>query len=302
MASEPERDPQLSGAVDSPLFKWVFASIVFILFVADLALSNTTLGVASLFFVPAWILLTVVHEGAHALAARLMKWQVPSLDVGFGRIWRQFKVGQTEVSLRQYPLIGCVHIVPTHFRQPRLRNALIYAAGPLSEAAIVLLLVSLCGVDTLISPSNLVEGVLGVTCLAGALSVALNLFPIRLDNGAVTDGLGILTSASLPTEHFEALFCEPILSALVQSRKEGELERCLAGLTELAEHFPRVIDVQYEIACTLVLLGRRSEGLFGFQAFVSTLGQQQREAAKVYAARLRAFPNEIEEPYSWHEH
>ena len=299
---DPEYDQDTTPKTDNTVFTWIFVSLITCLVVADLSMTNAELGLASLLFLPSWVGLTIIHEGAHALAARQLGWQVPTLDVGFGKIWRQFQVGRTEVSLRQYPLMGCVRIIPTHFRQPRLRNALIYAAGPLSEGAVVVALVSLFGIDRVLHPTNFMEASIAVICLAGAIGVVINLFPYRSESGVVTDGLGILTSASLPMRHFEALYCEPIVQAQVDRRIAGKLEETLDRLSQLAERFPHVVLIHYEIACTLVLLNRRSDALFGFQAFLSSLNSDDRSAAATYLIRLRVFPNLIEEPFSWHEH
>ena len=86
-----------------------------------------------------------------------------------------------------------------------------------------------------------------------------------------------------------------------QRRIGGKVEETLDHLTQLAKRFPHVVLIQYEIACTLILLNRRSDALFGFQTFLSALNQDDRDAANAYLVRLRVFPNSIEEPYSWHE-
>ena len=57
-----------------------------------------------------------------------------------------------------------------------------------------------------------------------------------------------------------------------------------------------------EMCCTLVLLGRRSEALFNFQAYVSGLDESRREEAQVYFDRLRIYPNSQEAAFPWHEH
>ena len=92
------------------------------------------------------------------------------------------------------------------------------------------------------------------------------------------------------------------MQALVTQRMDGKAEETLKRLNELAEKFPYVILIHFEIACTQIILNRRRDALFGFQAFLSTLSGEAREEAEDYLARLRIFPNNIEEPFAWHEY
>ena len=298
----PESDPDSPDETEHGPFTWIFVGVVVSLFLADILISNETVGIASLLFVPAWIVLTVIHEGAHALAARTLGWQVPMLEVGFGAVWRQFRWGNTEVYIRRYPIVGCVRVVPKHFRQPKLRNALIYAAGPLAEAGVLAVIIAVFGEDKLRQPEHLWSAVAAVIALAALISIAINLFPYRTENGAITDGLGILLSPTLTRVHFEHLYCEPIVERLVDRRAAGELELVATQLEALAQRFPNVILIRYEICCTLVLLDRRREALFDFQAYVSQLDSARKDEAQAFFERLRIFPKTLETPFSWEKH
>ena len=297
--SHREEPPTAADAQHRGPFSWILVGSVIALIVGDLLSSNTMLGFASLLFVPSWIILTLLHECAHAFVAHRLGWSVPILELGFGPIWRELQIGETQVRIRHYPIVGCVHTVPTHFHQPRLRSALIYAAGPLAEIAVILLLVAVVGQDALLQPSEFWEGACAVTGLAGLMSVAINLLPYRSDSGVPTDGLGILSAPFLPQSHFDALYCEPIVSALAAQRNQHGLTQTLERLESLSASFPEVMLVHFEIACTLVLLERRAEALFEFQQYVSQLPEAQRSEATVYFERLRSFPKPIEESFSW---
>lgn len=297
--SSREEPPTADDVQHRGPFSWILVGSVVALIVGDLLSSNTLLGFASLLFVPSWIILTLIHECAHAFVAQRLGWSVPILELGFGPVWRQLQIGGTKVSIRHYPIVGCAHTVPTHFNQPRLRSALIYAAGPLAEIVVILLLVATVGQDALLQPSDFWEGTAAVTSLAALISVAINLLPYRSDSGVPTDGLGILSAPFLPQSHFDCLYCEPIVSALVKQRNQNELTQTLERLKNLATSFPNVLLVHFEIACTLVLLDRRAEALFEFQQHVSQLPAAQRPLATSYFNRLRSFPKPIEEPFSW---
>lgn len=199
----PDRVPGTRGE------RWIFGlflGAVLVLFAADFAVSYAPAKLGGLFILLFWLPLLVTHEAGHAVAARLLGWHVGRIVLGFGRTWHTFLLGPIRVELRTVPITGFVNCVPTHLRQPRLRNALVYFAGPGADLLVAAAVLLLAGPDRLFARST-DPGVIALQALAvAALAQAiLNLIPFSTGTAGhetPNDGLGILLSARLPDSHF----------------------------------------------------------------------------------------------------
>ena len=164
-------------------------------------------------FIPLfWMPLVALHEVGHALVAKWCGWKVERLVVGYGKPVKWFKVGQTSVVIRQFPIEGYVLPRPTNLRSPRLKQTLIYAAGPGIEILFVLLIYAAVGGDVLLAQSENV-GIIAAQslCVSALLGVFLNLLPHWTTTSAGrswSDGMGMLMSWRLPDEYFEKLVRE----------------------------------------------------------------------------------------------
>ena len=155
----------------------VVSLILGALFLAEM-LSNYTPAKASMVLVVLfWVPLLVLHELAHALAARWVGWSVQEMVIGFGKeLWR-FRIGQTLVRIKLLPLEGYVLPNPTTIRDARLKQAFIYLAGPGIELLLVGVLWALEGDQLLTHTAD--YGVIAVQSLALAalLGAGFNLLP-----------------------------------------------------------------------------------------------------------------------------
>lgn len=184
------------------------------LFVADLVHNYEPVKLTALFIFLFWMPLMVVHEAGHAVMAAVLNWRVLGVVLGAGPILGRWTVGGVPVQVRLIPFEGFVLPVPRDLRQPRLRSALIYFAGPATELLVVALLTVLVGFDRILSRSEDI-GVLAAQSLAiaGLVSVFINLVPHGVPHPsgnpslpwAANDGLGILRSFWLPDSHFVEL-------------------------------------------------------------------------------------------------
>lgn len=203
LSPAPERGPLTRGE------RWtfsVFLALILGLFSADLITNYSPAKLGGFLVILFWIPLLATHEAGHALAARLLGWHVGSVVLGFGRTWKRIHLGSTLVEVRSFPLTGFVKCVPTHLRQPRLRNALVYFAGPGTDLLVAASVIVLVGPGRLLTPS-LDYGTIALQSLtlAGLAQGAMNLIPFSsgtAGNETASDGLGIIQSMTLPTEHF----------------------------------------------------------------------------------------------------
>jgi hypothetical protein len=213
--------------------------------------------------------LTCLHEGGHALVARLVGWRVYRISVGMGPLLRRFRVGRTPVDLHLFPFGGFVLPAPVTLRRARLASTLIYAAGPGIEVLAVGALALAIGPEALFHRSAAVP-VLAVQSVAAAaaMGVALNLWPRTLPNGGWTDGMGVLRSPFLTKRQLDQRLAVPELLAGHELLARGEAEAALGRFEAALERHPDVLALHVGAAQALVLLGRRTEALLSLQALL----------------------------------
>lgn len=201
MKPGPERSPLTSGE------RWTYGILATVFggfIVAEIAINFNPAKFGGILLLLSWVPLLVLHEAGHALAARAMGWHVGQVVIGMGRTWKTIQVGGVPVQLRTVPIVGFVQCVPTHLRSPQIRNACIYAAGPLSEIILALILIASVGADRLFTESTS-YGMIALQALTiGALAQGiLNLIPFSSGSGSnetPNDGLGIILSFRWPEE------------------------------------------------------------------------------------------------------
>lgn len=201
----------------------LFVVLLLGLFVADLLHNYAPVKLTALFIFLFWMPLMVVHEAGHAVMAAVLNWRVLGVVLGAGPILGRWTVGGVPVQVRLIPFEGFVLPVPRHLRQPRLRSALIYFAGPGAELLVLALLVTLVGPERMLSRSEDV-GLLAAQSLAIAIlvSVIINLVPHGVPHPSgdpsrdwtANDGLGILRSFWLPDRHFAELMGQTVDAVL----------------------------------------------------------------------------------------
>jgi hypothetical protein len=223
--------PRLPVSPGERLFVLALALGLLALLVADLAQGFGTNKLSVLFVLVFWVPLLVLHELGHALAARLVGWQVTEVVIGFGRELRRFRVGGTRVRVRAVPVEGYVLSAPGSTEWARTKQAWIYFAGPLTELLVLAALAPVLELE-LPRPGDGVGRValqsLGLTAALGALCT---LFPYR-SQGNPSDGLGMLTSWLSSEQSFRERLALPFVeeaNRLLLREQVSSAERVIAA-------------------------------------------------------------------------
>jgi hypothetical protein len=159
---------------------------------------------AAVWFCAAWIPLTILHEGAHALVAAALRWRVLRVVVGVGPVIWSRTIRGVPVELRVLPLSGFVVPIPRTADGAGWRSSLIYLAGPGVEILVVVAIAALLG-DALLVRTD-AHGPIALQAVAAAATTGavMNLIPVPFPNGGVSDGLGAILGPFRPREAFEA--------------------------------------------------------------------------------------------------
>lgn len=182
-------------------------SFFFALFlVLELAREFTSAKLSVPFFLISWVFLLILHEFGHAFMARLLGWKVTLVSIGAGTVRARMAIWGVPVEFRTLPLSGFVRPRPENLVAPRLKQFLIFAAGPGIELAAVAVLVFAVGPDLLLrrTPD---AGLIAVQsfCVAALFGALFNLipFPHRTAEGSAwSDGLGMILCWGIPDEVF----------------------------------------------------------------------------------------------------
>ena len=181
--------------------RWILLGAVILALVALVAIvleDYEPTKLAPVFIVLAWFPLIALHELGHALAAKLLGWEVRAIVVGFGSVVARFAVLGVPFTLKTYPLGGWVSPAPLSMRGVRWRSALVYLAGPGTELALAGALLLALGWDTMTTRTDAV-GVIAAQAISvsAILSAVVNLVPrkVQTERGeSYTDGAGIAAS------------------------------------------------------------------------------------------------------------
>ncbi len=174
----------------------VALTVVLALFAAEIIFNYEPRKIAAVIFVVSWGVLVAIHEFGHALMAWMCGWGVKRIVVGFGRTIAYFTVGKVPVEFRTFPIEGFVQPYPKDLQSPRLKDALIYAAGPGIELVLAVMITLALGFDQMFTRTDHL-GILSLQAFASAAVVGavLNLIPMSVESGGQrvpNDGLGIL--------------------------------------------------------------------------------------------------------------
>lgn len=212
-----------------------------------------------LFFV-FWIPMLVLHEAGHALAARLLGWRVREIVIGFGRTLWQRRIGETCVKVKLAPVEGYVLPAPIERGRLRLKSALIYAAGPGAEILLLAVLVAVFGANAVFGDAgeNLLHVCLHTLAFVIVLGAGFNLLPFST-GGAVSDGLGIVSSLYMNEETVELRLLSPDIGDTRELIQAGNTTRALESARRLHERLPRNAALERLYVAALAADGRDDE-------------------------------------------
>ncbi|WP_114907882.1 site-2 protease family protein [Ornithinimicrobium murale] len=162
----------------------------------------------------------VVHEVAHALAARMTGIGVPEVTMGAGKAWLRFRLFGTVVKVGGFNG-GVTQLEPRSEAGLRCRLAAVTAAGPLSNLALALVSwLLLAGA----SAGSLAELVRWALVVLGVLITVVNLLPLTLQGGAVrSDGALLLSLARGGRRSARQALAAGRLSVAMRRHAAGEL-------------------------------------------------------------------------------
>lgn len=200
---QPDRGPKSKNEWGVLL---IISFFFFLLIVLELVRDFTPQKWSAPFFLIAWIGLLVLHEFGHAAAAWALGWRVRLISIGTGKVRAVVTVRNVPIEFRTLPLSGFVIPQPTDLVSPRLKQFLIYAAGPGIELLTVAVIVAVLGWDGLLQRSENV-GLIAVQsyCVAAVFGAGMNLIPFphqTKDGTGWSDGLGMLLCWKIPDEVF----------------------------------------------------------------------------------------------------
>lgn len=217
----------------------VFALLVFGLFAAEILRDFDARKYGALMVFVFWAPFLVLHELGHALAAKLVGWRVLDLVIGFGKPVKRFRVGETRVELRAFPLEGFVLPAPRTLRGAPWKNAFVYFAGPGVEIAFIVAAGWAVGFDRLLLRTDDIGLVtLQAACLAAAIGAVMNLIPFPVAGGLVSDGLGMFLSLCSRPEHYQAALAVPYRRQADEAQAAGDLDGARTALEEGLEAHP----------------------------------------------------------------
>lgn len=198
-APGPSREPTRAETLTA----LVFFLVILGLFTAEVIRDFHPVKLSILFIVLARIPLLVWHEAAHALMALLLGWKVRRVVVGFGRPIYSFRLREVEVVIRLAPVLGFTVAYPRDDRSPRIKDLLIYFAGPLSALSVLGAVVLAVGWDTLFTATDNVAMIAAQSlAAAAALDLAVNLVPMITPGPggdfSPNDGMGMIFALRRP--------------------------------------------------------------------------------------------------------
>ena len=219
-------------------FTAIVGGAVTLLFLAAIFDEFSTRKLSVVFFFIFWVPMLVVHELGHALMARALGWHVREIVIGFGRTIWQRHIGETRLIVKLAPMEGYVLPVPSDGGRLRMKSALIYAAGPGAELLILAVAVTSLGWSTVFNDADTISLValqsLAVVILVGA---GFNLLPFRTD-GAVSDGLGIISSPFMSDEEIELRLTTSETRELGRLLDDGNTRQAVALSRLIGSRFP----------------------------------------------------------------
>ena len=174
--------------------------ILLVLFIAEIIKDYHPVKLSILFIIILWLPLTAVHEIGHAIMAKLMKWKITEISVGFGNVIYEKTIAETKIILKSVPIEGFVKCQPMRIKKPNLEHRCIYFAGPGVELLIAAVIAYSYGFDVFFARSENIGLIFWQSfALAATVGAVLNLIPISANdiNGNVThvsDGMGIYFS------------------------------------------------------------------------------------------------------------
>lgn len=199
-------------------------------------------------------LLTILHEGGHALVAWLVGLHLRVVSLGYGPQLYKTKLGGVTFELNRFPLSGYVMMWPDKPEGFRWRLWLATFAGPATHLLLLLALFAAGGWHFLPNLSFPVA----VLYYLNLFYLVVNLFPHRFDDEtgyAYSDGYHLTKIPFYPDEVLALYRTLQIQYEAVEYRRANQPERALALYKRELQHQPENLDLRFGLANTYLHLG-----------------------------------------------
>ncbi len=174
-----------------------FIVLLICMFLAEIFMDFEPAKLSIFFFILFWAPFLLVHEAGHAIMAKVFDCHVKMVVIGIGKIIGVYRIGDTIIELRALPLEGFVSYAPDNMELSRMKNAIVYFAGPGAEILVAIVVYILAGPVILTKSESIWIIALQSLAVTGLTGAVLNLIPqsVITEKGEMpNDGLGILKS------------------------------------------------------------------------------------------------------------
>lgn len=237
----------------------VVGLVLSLLFLAAILDEFTPQKLSIIFYILFWVPMLILHELGHAAMASRLGWRVREIVIGFGRTLWSFRYGETHIKIKMAPIEGYVLPAPVDPGNVRMKSMLIYAAGPGAELVLLAFLIAIFGWDTVFNDSDQLSLIalktLAIVIIVGA---GFNLLPFRTE-GAVSDGLGILSSPFLADEMIEMRLLTFEMREIRSLLNNGRAGEAVDQVRSLRRKFPTNAWLEPMLATALAADGKTDE-------------------------------------------
>jgi hypothetical protein len=245
-----------------------------------IVLPNTTLGpsLLNLGLVQLYMFVsTVLHELGHALAGRLAKFRIFAIEIGKGRVFKEFLFLGFRWQFRTIPLGGFAHGATRTVQWFRLRETIFVLGGPLANGLLLVGAIALLPFDDRID--GILKGFAPAKWLlyTNAVMLVYSLFPHHADTSygkLPNDGLLLWQTwrrSRAEIEHIPYWF---YLREAAELRLRGNLSKARSLAAEGVSYYRDDLNLPNFIAHCFLDEGRFSEALGIYRRLLEKHGQQ----------------------------
>lgn len=237
----------------------------------------TWLGLFVLLLGSSTILLTTLHEAAHALVARLVGLRVYRITIGYGRRLFAFRLGRVKVELHLIPFGGATQLA-ARYASGRWRMWLAVAAGPGLHVALACLFNYLedhepFSSQLFYSSHTWLAAFMQNLATINMICLISNLLPYRTGdaNGvAASDGYQMLKIPFMTAAELEQYQVAELLHRAKEQSEAGEPEQALAAAEAAWQQFPENRAIRFSLAHHRLGVGDYEQAYADFKALLDT--------------------------------